>query len=103
VVVTTEEVISGNEQANANRGCGRAMERKWLSFYACSSHQYFSANFDKPEQEEFCENLSFSPWNALEAHCPVAALNRASKFVYEASSNYRHQLNGTQVPQNLDW
>jgi hypothetical protein len=28
VVVTTEEVISGNEQANANRGCGRAMERK---------------------------------------------------------------------------
>jgi|TARA_B110000908_G_scaffold45599_1_gene55558 hypothetical protein len=59
--------------------------------------------FDKPEQEEFCENLSFSPWNALEAHCPVAALNRARKFVYEASSNYRHQLNGTQVPQNLDW
>jgi catalase len=59
--------------------------------------------FDKPEQQEFCENLSFSPWNALEAHRPVGALNRARKFVYEASSNYRHQLNGTQVPQNLDW
>jgi catalase len=59
--------------------------------------------FDTPAQQQFCENLSFSPWHALEAHRPIGALNRARKFVYEASSNYRHQLNGTQVPNNLDW
>jgi catalase len=59
--------------------------------------------FDTPAQQKFCENLSFSPWNALEAHRPIGALNRARKWVYEASSNYRHQLNKTQVPQNLDW
>jgi catalase len=59
--------------------------------------------FDTPEQQQFCENLSFSPWNALEAHRPIGALNRARKWVYEASSNYRHQANKTQVPQSLDW
>jgi catalase len=59
--------------------------------------------FDTPEQQQFCENLSFSPWNALEAHRPIGALNRARKWAYEASSNYRHQANKTQVPQSLDW
>jgi catalase len=59
--------------------------------------------FDTPEQQQFCENLSFSPWNALEAHKPIGALNRARKWVYEASSNYRHRANKTEVPQNLDW
>ncbi len=59
--------------------------------------------FDTPQQQQFCENLSFSPWNALEAHRPIGALNRARKWVYEASSNYRHQLNKTTVPSNQDW
>lgn len=63
----------------------------------------FKQQFDTPEQQQFCENLSFSPWNALEAHRPIGALNRARKWVYEASSNYRHQLNKTQIPQDLDW
>ena len=59
--------------------------------------------FDTPEQQQFCENLSFSPWNALKEHRPIGALNRARKWVYEASSNYRHQANKTQAPQSLDW
>lgn len=59
--------------------------------------------FDAAAQQQFCENLSFSPWNALDEHRPIGALNRARKFVYEASSNYRHKLNGTEVPQILDW
>jgi catalase len=59
--------------------------------------------FDTIEQQQFCENLSFSPWNALEAHRPIGALNRARKWVYQASSNLRHQLNQTSVPSNLDW
>lgn len=59
--------------------------------------------FDSPEQQQFCENLSFSPWNALKAHRPIGALNRARKWAYEASANYRHRLNKTQVPQSLDW
>ncbi len=60
-------------------------------------------SFDTPEQQQFCEDLSFSPWNALAAHRPIGALNRARRLVYKASSNYRHKLNKTQAPQNIDW
>ena len=59
--------------------------------------------FDTPEQQQFCENLSFSPWNALEEHRPIGALNRARKYVYAASSMFRHKENHTEVPKNLDW
>ena len=59
--------------------------------------------FDTAEQQQFCENLSFSPWNALAEHKPIGALNRVRKMVYQASSLYRHQFNKTDVPQSLDW
>ena len=59
--------------------------------------------FDTKPQQEFCEDLSFSPWNALSEHQPVGALNRARRFVYQASSDLRHQINGRPVPTELDW
>lgn len=59
--------------------------------------------FDTPAQQQFCEDLSFSPWNALPAHQPVGALNRARRFVYKASSDLRHQINGRPIPTALDW
>lgn len=42
----------------------------------------------------FCENLSFTPWHALPAHEPVGGLNRVRKAVYHAISRYRRCLNG---------
>jgi len=62
-----------------------------------------SQQFDTPEQQQFCENLSFSPWNALPDHRPIGALNRVRKVVYQASSLYRHQFNKTEVPETIDW
>lgn len=59
--------------------------------------------FDSPEQQQFCENLSFSPWNSLDEHRPIGALNRVRKLVYRASSELRHRLNQTEIPQPLDW
>jgi len=59
--------------------------------------------FDTPEQQQFCENLSFSPWNTIEAHRPIGALNRVRKLVYQASSSFRHGENNTQSPQSLTW
>ena len=59
--------------------------------------------FDAPAQQQFCENLSFSPWNALDEHRPIGALNRVRKLVYQASSDYRHETNQTEIPQSLDW
>lgn len=62
-----------------------------------------SQQFDSAEQQQFCENLSFSPWNTLTEHRPIGALNRVRKMVYQASSLYRHQFNQTDVPVSLDW
>ena len=62
-----------------------------------------SQKFNSPEQREFCENLSFSPWNSLNTHRPIGELNRIRKKVYQASSNYRHKKNNAEIPTNLDW
>ena len=59
--------------------------------------------FSTDHQQHFCENLSFSPWNTLEQHRPIGALNRVRKIVYKASSDHRHKTNKSQTPQNLDW
>lgn len=50
--------------------------------------------FDGPAQQTFCENLSFTPWHAPQAHRPLGSTNRARKVVYEATSSLRHRLNG---------
>ncbi len=59
--------------------------------------------FDTEQQQQFCEDLSFSPWNALAEHRPIGELNRIRKLVYEASSRFRHEENKTEVPTNLSW
>lgn len=52
--------------------------------------------FTSPAQNEFCENLSFTPWHSLTTHRPLGNLNRARKSVYEAVSKARHGDNGTE-------
>ena len=59
--------------------------------------------FNSVSQQQFCENLSFSPWNTLDEHRPIGALNRVRKIVYQDSSDFRHNINKTKVPQDLDW
>ncbi|MBW4669873.1 MAG: catalase family protein [Cyanomargarita calcarea GSE-NOS-MK-12-04C] len=51
-------------------------------------------SFDSPEQMEFCENLSYTPWHSLSDHQPLGGVNRARKPVYESISRLRHELNG---------
>jgi hypothetical protein len=50
--------------------------------------------FDTPEQNAFCEALSFTPWHALPEHRPVGAMNRLRQAVYRELSRYRHAKNG---------
>jgi catalase len=45
--------------------------------------------FDTDRQNTFCENLSFSPWHAIDAHRPVGGLNRIRKAVYLEDARYR--------------
>lgn len=51
--------------------------------------------FDSAAQQQFCENLSFTPWHSLAAHRPVGGINRVRKIVYETISKLRHKLNAT--------
>ncbi|MEL7560782.1 catalase family protein [Stutzerimonas chloritidismutans] len=51
-------------------------------------------DFDSPEQNLNCDNLSFNPWHALPAHRPIGGINRLRKAVYESISAYRLERNG---------
>jgi hypothetical protein len=57
--------------------------------------------FDTPEQNKFCENLSFTPWHGLPEHKPLGVTNRLRKVIYEHISRVRHEMNDTrrQEPQ----
>jgi hypothetical protein len=52
--------------------------------------------FDTPQQNEFCENLSFTPWHALPEHKPLGVTNRLRKVIYDHISRVRHEMNDTQ-------
>lgn len=49
--------------------------------------------FDSPEQQKFCENLSFTVWHCLPEHRPLGGVNRARWRVYEDSAKLRHETN----------
>ncbi len=46
-----------------------------------------------PVQGEFCETLSFNPWNGLKEHRPLGGISRVRKDVYQEISRLRHDLN----------
>ena len=48
--------------------------------------------------------LTFSPFNCLAEHRPLGSVMRARKTAYEASSNYRHQMNAVKriEPSGID-
>jgi Dyp-type peroxidase family len=51
--------------------------------------------FGEHAQEELGESLSFNPWNALEEHRPLGAMNAARKLVYRSLYELRRRLGGT--------
>jgi hypothetical protein len=56
--------------------------------------------FDTPEQNAFCEDLSFTPWHALPAHRPLGGMNRLRKAVYREIARYRHGKNGLPIARH---
>lgn len=47
----------------------------------------------KPDNGEFCEAMSFNPWNGLVEHRPLGGISRARKAVYQEISRLRHGFN----------
>lgn len=70
-------------------------------FYQIATIHIPKQIFDTPEQNKFCENLSFTPWHALPEHRPLGAINRLRKVIYENISTIRHEMNAVprQEPQ----
>jgi Catalase len=62
-------------------------------FYQVAMIRIPKQNFDTPDQNEFCENLSFSPWHALPQHKPLGVTNRLRKIIYDHISRLRHEMN----------
>lgn len=50
-------------------------------------------SFDSPEQMQFCEDLTFTPWHTLPEHQPIGGINRMRRRVYEVAGKLRHTLN----------
>nr|WP_198428162.1 catalase family protein [Nocardia bovistercoris] len=47
-----------------------------------------------PERRAYGDDvLSFNSWRGIAAHRPLGSINRLKKRVYEASSNFRHDVN----------
>ena len=59
--------------------------------------------FSSPEQNAFCENLSFTPWHATKDIEPVGGINRLRKAVYDGISRYRHGKNGVKKEEPQGW
>ncbi len=53
-------------------------------------------DFTSPEQYDFCENLSYTPWHCHPDHQPLGGIQRCRKRVYEESQQLRHQLRGVE-------
>jgi len=68
-------------------------DEKAAPFYQVATIHIPKQNFDTPEQNQFCENLSFTPWHALPEHKPLGAVNRMRKVIYENISRVRHDMN----------
>ena len=64
-------------------------------FYRVATIRIPRQDFDTPEQNEFCENLSFNPWHALPEHRPLGVTNRLRKVIYDHISRVRHEMNET--------
>jgi hypothetical protein len=51
-------------------------------------------DFTLPAQDAFARNLSFNPWHTLAELRPLGNQNRARKYIYQATSRMRQQING---------
>jgi hypothetical protein len=64
-------------------------------FFKVATIRIPQQTFDTPQQNAFCENLSFTPWHALPEHKPLGVTNRLRKVIYDHISRVRHEMNDT--------
>ncbi|OTG83647.1 catalase family protein [Acinetobacter sp. ANC 4648] len=70
-------------------------------FYQVATIRIPQQVFDTPDQNKFCENLSFTPWHALPEHRPLGSVNRLRKVIYDRISRVRHEMNSAKRQEPL--
>ena len=83
----------GGGEEHARRGPHDRWREKDSPFVKVARVTIPRQAFDTPEQNAFCEALSFTPWHALPEH-RRGRMNRLRKAVYREISRYRHAKNG---------
>lgn len=68
-------------------------EESVAPFFKVATITISKQDFDKPEQNKFCEDLSYTPWHAVSEHRPLGGINRIRKVVYTSTSNLRRSMN----------
>lgn len=71
-------------------------------FFKVATLRIAAQRFDTAEQDQFCENLSFTPWHSLPEHKPLGGINRLRKVVYETISHARHEMNQAKRQEPAD-
>ncbi|MBW4608807.1 MAG: catalase [Hassallia sp. WJT32-NPBG1] len=56
-------------------------------------------NVHSPKEDDFGENLRFSPGNGLAVHRPVGAINRLRNIAYPIVADYRHKKRGVKYQE----
>lgn len=51
---------------------------------------------------QFCENISFNPWNSLPEQRPLGQINRIRLVAYKAMSKFRHEANQAPLIEPVD-
>jgi len=51
-------------------------------------------DFDRPDRNQFCSQLTFAPFNGRAEHRPLGNLNRGRHEIEQLSSKYRHEAAG---------
>ncbi len=55
--------------------------------------------FDSPGQQQFCEDLAYTPWHTVSEHRPLGNVNRARRETYQATSRMRRQRNNAPLTE----
>lgn len=70
------------------------IEWKGAPEYKVATIKIPAQTFDtSPDQLDFGENLSFTPWHCLHEHRPLGEINRVRLKAYQKSSGLRHDTN----------
>ncbi len=72
-------------------------------FQKVATIKIMQQTFDNEKQNEFGENLSYSPWHCLPEHRPLGGINHARKIIYSFISTFRHQKNNVPMREPTSW